>query len=244
MKNYKFIIEYDGTKYSGWQKQGNTDKTLQGKLENILKKMTGKNVEIHGSGRTDAGVHAKGQVGNFKCETNLSCNEILGYLNEYLPTDVRVLSVEECDMRFHSRLNAVKKTYSYTFSFEKPDVFRHRFMYYTKDLPNLKLMEKACDELLGIHDFQGFSSIKKTKKSTIRTLYAADIDLKENELVLTFCGNGFLYNMVRILAGTIYEIGTGKKELSDIRKCFETKDRSFAGTTLPPQGLCLENVEY
>lgn len=244
MKNYKFIIEYDGTKYSGWQKQGNTEKTIQGKLESILKKMTGKNIEIHGSGRTDAGVHAKGQVGNFKCETNLSCPQILNYLNEYLPNDVRVLTLEECDMRFHSRLNAVKKTYSYTFSFEKPDVFRHKFMYYLPKKPDLKLMEKACDELLGIHNFHGFSSVKKTKKSTVRTLYSADIEANGNELKLIFCGNGFLYNMVRILAGTIYDIGIGKKNLSDIKKCFETCDRSFAGTTLPPHGLCLENVEY
>ena len=244
MKNYKFIIEYDGTKYSGWQKQGNTEKTLQGKLENILKKMTDKAVEIHGSGRTDAGVHAKGQVGNFKCETNLSCKEILDYLNEYLPNDVKVLTVEECDLRFHSRLNAIKKTYSYTFSFEKPSAFEHKFVYYTKDVPDKKLMEKACDMLLGTHDFQGFSSVKKTKQSTVRTLYAADIDFKENSLVLTFCGSGFLYNMVRILAGTIYNIGISKKDLSDIKKCFETKDRTFAGTTLPPQGLCLESVEY
>lgn len=244
MKNYKFIIEYDGTKYSGWQKQGNTDKTIQGKLENILKKMTGVNVEIHGSGRTDAGVHAKGQAGNFKCETSLSCSEILNYLNEYLPEDARVLSLEECDMRFHSRLNAVKKTYSYTFSFEKPSVFRRKFVYYTKDVPDIKLIKEALDMLLGVHDFQGFSSVKKTKKSTIRTLYSADIEFKGTELTLTFTGNGFLYNMVRILSGTVYEIGTGKKSVCDIKKCFETKDRAYAGATLPPQGLCLENVEY
>lgn len=244
MKNYKFIIEYDGTKYSGWQKQGNTEKTIQGKLESILKKMTGRNVEIHGSGRTDAGVHAKGQVGNFKCETSLSCAEILKYLNEYLPNDVKVLNLAECDMRFHSRLNAAKKTYSYTISLEKPDVFRHRFIYYFPEKPDIKLMQKACDELLGTHDFHGFSSVKKTKKSTVRTLYSADIEQNGSEIKLVFCGNGFLYNMVRILAGTIFDIGLGKKNLPDIRKCFETHDRTFAGTTLPPQGLCLENVEY
>ncbi|MBQ7039462.1 MAG: tRNA pseudouridine synthase A, partial [Clostridia bacterium] len=186
----------------------------------------------------------RNQVGNFKCETDLSCSEILNYLNEYLPADVKVLSVEECDMRFHSRLNAVRKTYSYTISFEKSDVFRHRFMYYTKDIPDIKLMQKACDELTGTHDFQGFSSVKKTKKSTVRTLYSVDIEQNGNELKLIFCGNGFLYNMVRILAGTIFDIGLGKKSLSDIKNCFETHDRAFAGTTLPPQGLCLENVEY
>lgn len=244
MKNYKFIIEYDGTKYRGWQKQGNTDNTIQGKLEKILEKMTGKMCEVHGSGRTDSGVHAKGQVGNFKCDTQISENEIMDYMNGYLPKDVRILSLEECDGRFHSRLNAKEKTYTYTFCVGKPSAFSHKFVYEISSTPDIVLMQKACDLLLGTHDFLGFSSLKKSKKSTVRTINSIDIFQDDNLVILKFTGNGFLYNMVRILSGTILEIGLKKRDISDIKKCFETKSREYAGQTLPPCGLCLESVKY
>lgn len=244
MKNYKFTIEYDGTRYKGWQKQGNTTSTIQGKIEEILKKMTGKTVEIHGSGRTDAGVHAKAQVGNFKCTTEKSEAEILSYINQYLPADIRLLTLEECDMRFHSRLNAKEKVYSYTFCEGKPSVFCRNYVYSVSKLPDIEKMRKAANLFIGTHDFAGFSSLKKTKKSTVRTIYSIDIT-KENELlVLRFRGNGFLYNSVRILAGTLYEISVGTKSCANIESAFSTGSREYAGITLPPCGLTLEAVYY
>lgn len=244
MKNYKFIIEYDGTKYSGWQKQGNTQNTIQGKIEDILRKMTGKTCEVHGSGRTDAGVHARGQVGNFKCETFLSESEILNYINAYLPHDIRVLSLCACDERFHSRLNAKGKRYSYTVSVGKPSVFKRKYVYAAYKMPSIEKMKEAAKLLCGTHDFLGFSSLKKTKKSTVRTVYSIDITQNGNEITFSFRGSGFLYNGVRILAGTLYEIGIGTKDISDIKTVFETKNREKAGATLPPCGLVLEEVYY
>ena len=244
MKNYKFIIEYDGTKYSGWQKQGNTQNTIQGKIEDIIKKMTGKACEVHGSGRTDAGVHARGQIGNFKCETSLLESEILNYINAYLPQDIRVLSLQTCGERFHSRLNAKSKRYSYTISVGKPSVFKRKYVYATDKMPSIEKMQGAAQLLCGTHDFLGFSSLKKTKKSTVRTVYSIDISQSGNEITFSFHGSGFLYNGVRILAGTLYEIGIGTKDISDIKTVFETKNREKAGATLPPCGLVLEEVYY
>ncbi len=245
MKNYKFIVEYDGTKYKGWQKQGNTLQTIQGKIEEILKKMTHMPVEIHGSGRTDAGVHAKAQVGNFKCSTDKNDSEIFAYVNQYLPHDIRLLSLQECDMHFHSRLNAKSKVYSYTFWIGKPSVFHRNYVHSIPAMPDISKMKEACALLQGTHDFLGFSSLKKAKKSTIRTIFSIDIKQQDPQcLVLSFHGDGFLYNSVRILAGTLYEVGIGSKHLSDIQAVFTTKDRKFAGITLPPNGLTLESVFY
>lgn len=244
MKNYKMLIEYDGTRYKGWQKQGNTDATIQGKLESILSKMTGTAVEIHGSGRTDAGVHARGQVANFKCHTEKCTDEIMDYINRYLPSDIRVLSLEECDMRFHSRLNAVSKSYTYTISIGKPDVFRKNFVYSAEKMPSVEKMREAAKLLCGKHDFIAFSSLKRSKKSTVRTVFSIDIVLSGNEIIFTYTGNGFLYNMVRILTGTLYEIGTGKRPVTDIQRAFSENDRSFAGETFPPCGLILNSVSY
>lgn len=244
MKNYKLTIQYDGTRYNGWQKQGNTKNTIQERFENVLYQMCGKRVEIHASGRTDAGVHAKAQVANFVCETDMTCRDMMDYLNHYLPADILVTSLEEADERFHSRLCAVSKTYEYCISFKKPDVFIRKYVYQAEGICDIEKMKKAAQKLLGQHDFKGFSSISKTKKSTVRTIYSIDIKEEGSLLKISIKGSGFLYNMVRIIAGTLLMIGTGKLEEDVINRVLEKKERPEAGPTLPACGLTLIEVFY
>ncbi len=244
MKNYKIKIQYDGTKYNGWQKQGNTKNTIQEKFESVLSQMCGRGVEIFASGRTDRGVHARAQVANFKCETHMSCDEIKDYLNRYLPTDVLVLSAEIADDRFHSRLCAVSKTYEYTIATKKPDVFIRKYVYRVDSCPDVEKMKQAAEKICGTHDFLGFSSIGKTKKSTVRTVNFIDITENDGLIKIKINANGFLYNMVRIITGTLLDIGMGKISASVIDDTFNTKIRSNAGTTLPAEGLMLLNVYY
>lgn len=245
MKNYRMTIQYDGTKYNGWQRQGNTQNTVQGKLENILEKMTGHGVEIHGSGRTDKGVHAKGQVASFRINTQKSEAEIKDYLNCYLPDDIAVVDLAEADERFHARLNVKRKTYIYRIhNSNVPDAFLHRFMYNVTDYIDVEPMKTAAKMFLGEHDFAGFSSVKNFKKSTVRTIYSIGVERFGDDVVISVTGNGFLYNMVRIMAGTLLEIGLGKREAESISEIFNTKNRQMAGETLSGKGLTLLSVEY
>ena len=244
MKNYKILVSYDGTKYNGWQRQGNTQNTIQEKFENVISKMCGEKVEIHASGRTDRGVHADGQTANFKCNTDLSCQEIKDYLNHYLPEDILVKTVEETDERFHSRLNAVSKTYEYKIATEKPDVFIRKYVFVTDRKFDIEAMKKGAEKLLGTHDFKGFSSLGKTKKSTVRTINFIGISEENGIITVKINGNGFLYNMVRIIVGTLLDIGEGKLPLSTIDEIFEEKSREKAGVTLPACGLRLVEVFY
>lgn len=245
MKNYKITVCYDGTKYSGWQKQGNTQNTIQSKIENILTKMTGQQVEIFGSGRTDAGAHSKAQVANFKIKTDKTDEQILQYLNEYLPKDIAITSIQQVDMRFHSRLNAKQKTYVYRINTSGiTNVFERNFVFHTKEKLNVEKMKKASTMFLGTHDFLPFCSNKKSKKSTVRTIYNIDIIEENGEIKIYVAGNGFLYNMVRIMVGTLFEIGQGKRNENDIKQIFDLKDRTKAGQTMPSCGLCLIDVQY
>ncbi len=245
MKNYKITVQYDGTRYNGWQRQGNTPNTIQGKIEDILEKMTGHKVEIHGSGRTDKGVHAKGQVASFKINTEISDDEILEYLNRYLPADIAVTELSRADERFHARLNVKRKTYLYRIHNSViPDVFEHRFMYTVTETLDVEAMQSAAKEFLGEHDFEGFSSVKRFKKSTVRTIYSVGVQRFGDDVVFAVTGDGFLYNMVRIMAGTLLEVGTGRRGADTIAKVFETKNRELAGETLPGKGLTLLSVEY
>ena len=244
MKNFKITVEYDGTKYNGWQRQGNTKNTLQERFENVLSKMCGRDVEIFASGRTDAGVHAEGQVANFKCDVNMSAEDVLMYLNRYLPEDVRVKDAMEMPERFHSRLNAVSKTYKYLIATKKPDVFRRKYIFFSDETVDVEKMKSAAEKLIGTHDFKGFSSVGKTKKSTVRTVNSIDIEEIDGIITVKINGSGFLYNMVRIIVGTLYEIGTGKKDESVIEKIFTSKVRENAGVTMPAYGLCLVDVQY
>lgn len=244
MKNYKITVQYDGTKYNGWQRQGNTKNTIQERFENVLAKMCGSEVEIFASGRTDAGVHALRQIANFKCDTDMNCEEISDYLNRYLPSDIRVIQTELADERFHSRLNAVSKTYEYKIAVKKPDVFIRKYVYAVDVLPDVGKMRMGAERLLGTHDFKGFSSAGKTKKSTVRKINSIEITEYDELIKIKINGNGFLHNMVRIICGTLYEIGTGKLSLDIIDEIFKSKDRSNAGITFPACGLSLIEVFY
>lgn len=245
MKNYKIIIQYDGTKYDGWQKQGNTKNTIQGKFEAILSKLVGREIEVHGSGRTDAGTHALGQVANFKISTSLSECELMKHLNEHLPMDIGVVSCKIVDYRFHSRLNAKEKTYRYRiWNSEKHNVFEKNYLFLTPENLDVEKMKEASKLFIGEHDFKAFCSNKKYKKSTIRHIYDIKIEKFGEEIRLEFVGNGFLYNMVRILVGTLIEIGEGKREISSIKDALEIKERELAGFTAPACGLVLVEVIY
>ena len=246
-KNVKLILEYDGTRYDGWQKQGNTDNTIQGKLESVLSRWAGEPVEIHGSGRTDAGVHAKAQAANFHIDSKIcpTAEAAREYLNRYLPEDIRVLEAEEVSERFHSRLSAVKKTYTYYVeTAEKKNVFERRYVYGLGMEPDVEAMEQAARYLIGEHDFKSFCSNRRMKKSTVRTLEEIRIRKEGTKLVFVYTGNGFLYNMVRILTGTLLEVGIGERRPEDMIKILEAENREAAGRTVPPEGLFLTRVEY
>lgn len=245
MKNIKFVLQYEGTRYDGWQKQGNTGNTIQGKLEAVLSRLDGREVEVHGSGRTDAGVHAYGQTANAKLETEKSAEEIKEYVNAYLPKDIAVVDAREVPMRFHSRLLAVSKTYRYRIRTGKDrDVFSRNFVWHLGEALDLSAMRMAAEELVGTHDFLPFSSMKKGKKSTVRTIETITVEQVGEEVHLTFTGNGFLYHMVRILAGTLAEIGLGERSPQEIPEIFDAQDRKKAGQMAPAQGLALMQVVY
>ncbi len=245
MKNYKITIQYDGTRYKGWQVQKSTDMTIQGKIQNILEEMTGQPVEVIGSGRTDAGVHALGQVANFHVPEHFSTNEILNYLNHYLPMDIAVLDIEEVDERFHARFNAIEKTYMYRIHTSMiPNVFERKYMYTYTDPLDIEAIKKAAKLLTGTHDFMAFCGNKKMKKSTVRTITAIDIVEKEDEIQISYTGDGFLQQMIRIITGTLIEVGNGTKQPEDIAKILESKDRQNAGYTVPAEGLILKSVKY
>lgn len=277
MKNYKMTIQYDGTKYQGWQRLKDSDKTVQGKIEDVLSKMCSHRVEIHGSGRTDSGVHARGQVASFKIETDKSCDRIRDYLNEYLPEDIAVWDICEENERFHARLTPARKTYLYRINNSNiSNVFERKYVYTVNEKLNTEQMRKAAEFLIGKHDFVGFSSLKKVKKSTVRTIYDVRIECAERgcqwgqtpfgksgddlpkkacepllgqsplarEIDIYITGDGFLYNMVRIIAGTLIEVGKGERDPEDILKVLQSKNRNDAGATAPAQGLTLYEVRY
>ncbi len=243
--NYKFIVQYEGTRYQGWQKQESTGNTIQGKLEAILKHLTGQEIQVDGSGRTDAGVHSRGQTANAKLPDYIDPQELMDYFNRYLPEDIAVTKCEEVSERFHSRLNAIRKTYSYRILNTKtPYVFDRRYVYQIEDTIDLDKMRLAACDLLGQHDFKAFTSTKKGKKSTVRTIESIDIAKTGDEIKITYTGDGFLYHMVRILTGTLIEIGTGKRDPGSVKDIINSKQRENAGYLVPAQGLCLECVEY
>lgn len=243
--NYKLLLQYDGTKLNGWQKQGNTENTIQGKLESILERMYGEYVEIHGSGRTDAGVHALGQVANFHAPTKFSLEEIQSTLNEYLSKDIRILHVETVDERFHARLTARGKTYEYRIdNGAVANVFTRKYTMREESSLDLEAMRKAAVYFLGTHDFKTFCANKKMKKSTVRTITSIIIEEKDGIVSIRYTGNGFLYNMVRILTGTLIEVGRGKRKAEEMPEVLAAMDRGAAGFTAPAQGLYLVEVTY
>lgn len=244
-KNYKLLIAYDGTRYSGWEAKPDNEMTIQGKLENVLSKMAGESVKVIGAGRTDAGVHAKGMVANVHIDSDVSVGEVMKYLNEYLPEDISVQDVVEASERFHSRYNAVGKTYCYTcYCGDGKPVFDRKYVYILDKQPDIEKMRQAATYLIGEHDFASFCGNKKMKKSTVREIDIIDISSKAGYIRMTFHGNGFLQHMVRILVGTLLEVGFHKRSEESVKELLEIKDRSKAGFTAPAKGLCLEQVDY
>lgn len=243
--NYRFDIQYDGTRYGGWQKQKDTENTIQGKIEEVLRKMTEKEVSIQGAGRTDAGVHARGQVANARMDTEKSCEEICRYMNHYLPEDIEIVQVSQAEERFHSRLNAREKVYQYRIAAgHHKNVFERKYQCPLHEDLDTEEMKKAAGFLIGTHDFKSFCSNKKMKKSSVRTLYAVQVEKFAQEIVITYTGNGFLYNMVRILTGTLIEVGRGKRNPEEMKEILERKNREASGFTAPARGLTLLEVRY
>lgn len=246
-RNYRITLQYEGGRYDGWQKQGNTENTIQGRLEQILGRMAGEPVEVHGSGRTDAGVHAMGQTANFHLKGNQTPKEVMEYLNRYLPDDIAVLTCDIVSERFHSRLNAVQKTYLYQIEMgQKRDVFGRRTQYLLGQKLDVEAMRRAAELLCGTHDYKSFCGNKKMKKSTVRTVYAIDLQQEKDSSLLQiyFTGNGFLQHMVRIMAGTLMEVGLGKRSAESMTEVLQALDRQAAGFTAPAEGLCLAEVRY
>lgn len=248
MYSYKCTTAYEGTRYNGWQKQGNTNNTIQEKIEDILTKMLEEPVEIIASGRTDAGVHALGQVFHFHLSKEIpSGKEFLTNINGYLPKDIRILNIEPCSDRFHARLNAAEKTYHYRMDTSPyGNLFLRNTAHHISTPLDIEAIRKGAGYLLGTHDFKSFCSNKRMKKSSVRTIYDIRIeeDTKQQLLFFTFTGNGFLYNMVRILSGTLIEIGLGLRSPEDIPDILEGRERSLAGHTAPAKGLFLVHVSY
>ena len=243
--NYKAILQYDGTRYRGWQVQGNTDNTIQGKIETLLTRMAGEPVEVNGSGRTDAGVHAAGQVISFRCQTDRTPEDICAYMNQYLPEDICVLSVEEAAPRFHARLNAVRKTYVYRiWNAPVRPVFERKYVTWIEQPLDVDAMRRAAELLCGTHDYRAFCSLKKFKKSTVRTVYYYEVERQGNLISLRVCANGFLYNMARAMAGTVVYAAEGKLRPEDIGAILARGDRTAAGPTVPPGGLYMTKLWY
>ncbi len=244
MRNLRLDICYDGSRYKGWQRLPGSDATIQGKIEQCLSKILGESIEISGSGRTDAGVHARGQVANFHCESRMTAPEILENLRRYLPEDIGIYSCKECSERFHARLNAKEKTYLYRiWNSERPCVFERKYTAPVDGKLDLGAMQAAAKYLDGEHDFSAFCGNPKFKKSTVRFIRSVEIKRLGDEIHLYFTGNGFIHNQVRIMAGTLIEVGRGERAAESIPGLFGGK-RAEAGFLAPAQGLCLMEVTY
>ena len=244
MRNIRLDICYDGTRYNGWQRQTAHDNTIQGKIETALSRILGEPIEISASGRTDTGVHARGQVANFHTESAMTCGEMLAELRKYLPEDIGIYSCREVSPRFHARLNALEKTYQYRlWNSELPCVFDRRFVAVMEESLDVEAMHEAAQLLLGTHDFSAFCANKKMKKSTVRTIKSFTVERWGEEIRFTVTGNGFLHNMVRILVGTLVEVGRGERTPGSVAELFGGK-REQAGFLAAGKGLCLMEVRY
>ena len=252
-KNICVVLQYDGSRYNGWQKQGNTEETIQGKLEAMLSKLFQQEIEVQGSGRTDAGVHAIGQTASFHVNTPYGPGKILELMNQYLPKDIVCVDARLVDARFHARLNAKRKTYEYRIGTGalRP-VFGRQFIWYHPEQFDIDAMRRAAAYCIGEHDFTSFCGNRHMKKSCVRTISSIEItEVTEKvggaefpEVRIRVTGNGFLQNMVRILTGTLMEIGEGHRSPESMKDILLAKDRETAGFLAPAHGLTLIGVEY
>ena len=243
-KNYKLTIAYDGTRFFGWERQPDRE-TIQGKLESVLEKLNGKPVDVIGAGRTDAGVHARAMVASVRLDVKESCEEIRDYMNRYLPDAIAVREVKEAGDRFHARYNAIGKTYRYScFVGDVKPVFDRRYVTMLDYKVDVEKMRQAAAILAGEHDFRSFCGNPRMKKSTVRLVDSITIEQNKDRIHFTFHGTGFLQNMVRILVGTLLEVGRGYWDVDYVQTILDAKDRKLAGPTAPPEGLCLMKVDY
>lgn len=246
MRNIKLTMEYDGSRYSGWQRlgKGESDNTIEKKLLEIINKMTGETVEINCGCRTEAGVHAYAQTVNFKTGTNQKQYEIKNYFNRYLPMDIAVTDVQEMPERFHASLNAISKTYLYRIAIgDAPSVFDRKYTYYCFHKPDIDRMKKAAQLLTGRHDFKDFSSVKKNK-STQKEIYLIDIYQDAKEIQITIKANDFLHNMARMIVSTLLDIGLENRSIDDIPEIFDSASAQTGSAPASAQGLFLQEVEY
>ena len=244
MRNLRLDICYDGTRYRGWQRLKGSDNTIQAKLENALSRILDEPIEVSGSGRTDSGTHAKMQVVNFHCNSTMPAEQILQQLRRYLPEDIGIYSCKNVSSRFHARLNAKTKTYQYrVWNSEDPCVFDRKYVYIDPRPVDLKQMQCAAQHFLGEHDFSAFCAKKHMKKSTVRYIAQLLIQREGNEIIFTVTGNGFLHHMVRIMVGTLLEVGRGERQADTIGDLFGAQ-RANAGALVPSCGLCLMEVHY
>lgn len=253
-KNIKIVVSYDGTRYLGWQRLSGKQKSrsIQGYLEEVLEQVVGCKIRLSGSGRTDAGVHALGQVANFflpsalfHCDTTLQCNQWKQECNRQLPEDIKIQTMEEVPTDFHSRYSAVRKTYEYRIDMgERPCVFQRKYALWFPEKLNVDKMRQAADCIVGTHDFAAFSTGGKEKKDTVRTIYALDISKHGKQILISVCGDGFLYNMVRIIVGTLLMVGNGQGSCEQVMEALKSRNRQLAGKTVSSVGLFLKKVEY
>lgn len=246
MKNIRMTLEYDGARYNGWQRLGKDEpvNTIENKIVEVLKKMDGQDVELFCGSRTEVGVHAYAQTVSFKTNTALNTKDIKNYLNRYLPMDIAVLEVCEMPERFHATLNAKEVTYVYRIAIgDVPSVFDRRYTYYSFKTPDIKRMKTAAKALLGEHDFKYYSTVKKNK-STVREMREIDIYQDTREIQITMRASGFLHNMARMIAGTLLDIGLGKREVSVTRDIFDEDSGEMASAPAESKGLFLQEVGY
>ncbi len=244
VRNIKLLIEYDGTNYAGWQRQ-KSEITLQEKIESAIGAITGEKVQITGSSRTDAGVHAKGYTGNFYTSSNIAVEKLTGAINSKLPRDIVILHCYEVPFEFHARYNSIGKMYSYTIlnRYEAAAVGRN-YIYHHKWILDVGVMKEASEYFIGTHDFSAFKNLGSSVKTSVRTITRLEIIKNEDIIKIYIAADGFLYNMVRIIVGSLVRVGEGKIEPNEIKDIILSKDRSRAGKSVPPGGLCLEEVFY
>ena len=244
MRNIKLTIEYDGKDFNGWQKQP-TKLNIQGTIEQAIKQITGEDIELNASGRTDAGVHALGQVANFKTNSNIPIEKFAIAINSKLKRSIVIKKAEEVDERFHSRLSCKRKTYRYIInnSPEGTAIYRNLETHIPQKL-DVEKMKKAVRYFEGEHDFKAFKASGTSSKSSIRTIYETNVYQENEKIFIELTGNGFLYNMVRIIAGTLVDVSLGKIEPEEIPDIIQDGKRENAGKTLPPNGLYLVKVMY
>ncbi len=245
MRNIKLVLEYDGSHYYGWQRLPGNHKTIQGRLEYILEQILEEKIEIIGAGRTDKDVHALGQVANFKTHSRISLTDLDSQLDAHLPPDIRVISIDEVPGQFHARYLAKMKEYLYQIrNSPRKNIFERNYFYHIKTPLDIAAMNKAKVYFIGTRDFKNFTAMKSKNKSTVKTIEFIDIEKSGEKVTVTIKGEGFLHKMVRIITGTLIEVGLHERSIDEVKAMFEKPSRATSGFTAPAHALFLKKVYY